>query len=56
MLLFNVYAPNVDNPEFFFNLFLHISKYEDYDFLMLRGDFNLVLDPALILYIIMKRV
>ena len=45
-LLVNLYAPNVDNPGFFQNLFKTIYE-TPHDYLILGGDFNLVLNPTL---------
>jgi len=42
-LLVNIYAPNEDNPEFFRDIFLEISKRDNCN-IIVGGDFNLVLD------------
>ena len=42
----NIYAPNNDNPEFFQEIFEIIQKMECI-FVIIGGDFNLVLNDAL---------
>ena len=42
----NIYAPNSESPEFFSNLTQFIENNEQ-DYLIICGDFNLVLDPNL---------
>ena len=44
--LINIYAPNQDNPTFFENL-KHIASQEDTDYIVICGDFNLVLNPKM---------
>ena len=45
-LLVNIYGPNKDEPEFFDKLKEKISE-NDVDHVILAGDFNLVLNPAI---------
>ena len=44
--LINVYAPNQDDPNFFQTLRGLVDNAE-FDYVMICGDFNLVLDPVL---------
>ena len=44
--LINIYAPNQDNPKFFETLRDTASK-DDTDYVVICGDFNLVLDPKI---------
>ena len=44
--LINIYAPNLDTPDFFQNLGEIIDKNKQ-DYLVIRGDFNLVMNPNL---------
>ena len=41
--LVNIYVPNQDDPEFFNDLFIKLSKHECQN-QIIAGDFNLVLD------------
>ena len=42
-LLCNIYAPNKDDPNFFLNIFNQIRE-ESYDYQVIGGDFNVILD------------
>ena len=44
--LVNIYGPNVDSPEYYAELYDLILKCEQ-DYIILCGDFNLALEPAL---------
>ena len=45
--LVNLYAPNIDSPTFFRNIEnLLLQSQTSYDFTIICGDFNLVLDPV----------
>ena len=45
--LVNIYAPNIDSPGFFRNIEnLLLQPQTSYDFTIICGDFNLVLDPV----------
>ncbi|KAK3093924.1 hypothetical protein FSP39_021885 [Pinctada imbricata] len=46
VLICSVYAPNVDTPEFFENLFENIEDM-DCENVVICGDFNLVMDPLI---------
>lgn len=46
ILLKNVYAPNVDEPQFFADLEAKMLQAGDYNAIT-GGDFNLVMDPVL---------
>ena len=46
MLIANVYAPNVDNPDFFVKLFTEMAAHQSAD-RIIAGDFNLVLNKQL---------
>ena len=43
LTLANIYAPNEDDPNFFHAFFDHLSSF-DCEEIIIRGDFNLVLD------------
>ena len=45
--LINVYAPNKDDPDFFKSLVKAMDSIEKRDGIIIGGDFNLVMDPAL---------
>ena len=45
-LLINVYGPNTDEPEFFKTIFDRVSEF-NFDYIILGGDINLVIDPTL---------
>ena len=44
ILLYNIYAPNTDSPEFFEELFQNIDDFDNEN-LVICGDYNLVLGP-----------
>ena len=44
--LINLYAPNSDDPNFFSEID-KLTTYEDADYVVLCGDFNLVLNPSM---------
>ena len=46
VLLVNVYAPNIDTPDFFRNLFTDIERFTP-DYIIMGGDMNLAMDPIL---------
>ena len=41
-----MYAPNYDQPEFFVEMFAHVNTIQDYNAIVMGGDFNLVMDPG----------
>ena len=43
----NIYAPNADNPTFFENVFEQVDSFDNKDYYIICGDFNLVLDPEI---------
>ena len=43
-VLANIYAPNVDNPDFFHKCFTEIERFSP-KFMLIGGDFNTALDP-----------
>ena len=43
----NIYAPNSDNPTFFENVFEQVDSFDNKDYYIICGDFNLVLDPEI---------
>ena len=45
MVLLNVYAPNEDNQEFFASKLKEVEQYE-YNFKIIGGDFNTILNPT----------
>ena len=45
--LITLYAPNIDRPEFFNQIRDLIKNKTDIDYIVVCGDFNLVLDPQL---------
>ena len=49
ILLVNVYAPNTDDPNFFLELINQVEddSFSERDITLIRGDFNLVLEPKL---------
>ena len=44
--LINIYAPNKDDPEFF-NRLMPLLQNDRADFVMICGDYNLILDPVM---------
>jgi len=44
IVLVNVYGPNIDDPNFFLDMFTQIDKFDDSN-LLIAGDFNSVLGP-----------
>ena len=47
IILANVYAPNIDNPNFFDYVFNEIESFDNNENIILCGDFNLVLDTSI---------
>lgn len=43
LILVNTYGPNVDDPEFYNNLFLSVAAF--HGDVIFGGDFNCTLDP-----------
>ena len=48
--LVNIYAPNIDSPSFFKNIFDTLDSFDDNDSLIICGDYNLVQNPDLDYY------
>ena len=46
LLFINIYAPNTDDPDFFYTLRVLIDRTAT-DHILLGGDLNLLLNPAL---------
>ena len=44
--LINIYAPNVDDPEYFVEVFKYASN-DEIMYCMVNGDFNVVIDPQI---------
>ena len=47
IILVNIYAPNIDSPSFFKNIFDTIDSFDNNDSLIICGDYNLVQNPDL---------
>ena len=47
IILANVYAPNIDNPNDFYGIFNQIESFDNSENIILCGDFNLVLDASI---------
>ena len=43
----NVYGPNTDSPTFFKEMIRIIDSYQEYDGIVIGGDFNLVINPEI---------
>ena len=46
-LIVNVYGPNTDQPEFIQEVIQAIENVPDYDYLIMGGDFNFVMNPSI---------
>ena len=47
MVMCNVYAPNEDDPGYFKEVIRVLEKFHNKDVVLLGGDFNMVMDPAI---------